>query len=440
MLKSYKSTTYACYLANFTQALIINLTPILFIPLRELFGLTLTELSILTLINFVAQIASDICFSGLIDKYGFRIFAEIASALAAVGLIMFALSPVIFKDAVYVGLIIGTLIFSVAGGLLEVLLSPIVNSIPTDAKDKAMSVLHSFYAWGQVVVVVVTTLLVYFMDAKNWQYIVLIWLILPIATFIMFAIVPFAPPILESKRSKFSSIAKNPMFILCLLVILAGGATEQIIAQWSSAFLEVGMGMPKIWGDMIGVVGFAVTFGIGRLIYGKFGEKLNLELLMLIGLISSVVCYIIIAFSPNAFLTIIVFMLVGFSVSLLWPGALSIASSSFPLAGSAMFAILAMGGDIGCSSGPLLTGIVSDSVIDTAFVQELMLKYSLTAEEIGMRAGILVAAIIPLIGSVVMTFIYIKKTKERKLKSVNESIDQVTKDNGDAEKMDGATD
>ena len=272
-------------MGNFTQALIINLTPILFIPLRELFGLTLTELSILTLINFVAQIGSDIAFSGLIDKYGFRIFAEIGSALAAVGLVVFALAPVIFGDAVYVGLIIGTLIFSVAGGLLEVLLSPIVNAIPTDAKDKAMSVLHSFYAWGQVVVVVVTTLLVYFMDAKNWQYIVLIWLALPIATFVMFAIVPFAPPVQESQRSKFSSVFKSPMFILCLLVILAGGATEQIIAQWSSAFLEVGMGLPKIWGDMIGVVGFAVTFGIGRLIYGKFGDKLDLERLMLICLL-----------------------------------------------------------------------------------------------------------------------------------------------------------
>jgi len=417
MLKSYKSTTYACYLGNFTQALIINLTPILFIPLRELFGLTLTELSILTLINFVAQIGSDIAFSGLIDKYGFRIFAEIGSALAAVGLVVFALAPVIFGDAVYIGLIIGTLIFSVAGGLLEVLLSPIVNAIPTDAKDKAMSVLHSFYAWGQVVVVVVTTLLVYFMDAKHWQYIVLIWLSLPIATFVMFAIVPFAPPVQESQRSKFSSVFKSPMFILCLLVILAGGATEQIIAQWSSAFLEVGMGLPKIWGDMIGVVGFAVTFGIGRLIYGKFGDKLDLERLMLIGLVASAICYAVIAFSPSSVLTIIAFMAVGFAVSLLWPGALSIASSSFPLAGSAMFAILAMGGDIGCSSGPLLTGIVSDNAANIGFVRDIMLKYSLTAEEIGMRAGILVAAIIPLLGSVVMSFICVKRAKEKKARS-----------------------
>lgn len=409
---TYKSTTRACYVGIISQAIIVNLAPILFIPLRSIYGFSLTQLASLTLINFLVQVSVDLIFAGLADKIGFRKLTIATNIVNVVGLSVFMLAPILAPNNVFVMLVVGTCIFSFAGGLLEVIMSPIVNSIPTDDKVKAMSMLHSFYAWGQVAVVAITTILVYILGVNNWQWIVLFWIAIPIINLIQFSIVPLAPSVHESKRQGLKTIIKKPYIWILLLVIALGGATEQIMAQWSSAFLEKGMNIPKIVGDIVGVCGFALMLGIGRAIFGKFGEKINLELFMLIGMSVAFLCYITVAVSTVKAISIIACMIAGLAVSMLWPGSISLASAKFPLAGSSMFAVLSCFGDVGASGGAMTTGSVADAVMKLDFVIDLANKWGFTQDEMGLRVGMLVSAIIPMLGIIAMTVIYIKKSKK----------------------------
>ena len=393
---SYKSTVYACYIGNFVQATVINLTPILFIPLREQFGLSYEQLGFLILINFLTQVACDIGFSTLVDRYGFRPFITTAHLLTVIGFAVFAFSPYLFPASPYTGFVIGTIIFSGSGGLLELLLSPIVNAIPSDEKAAAMSVLHSFYAWGQVTVVLVTTLFLFLFGEINWQVIMLLWTLPAVFNFYLFLKAPLAPAIPEEHRQGMRQLILKPFFIVSFLAIMLGGAAEVSISQWSSAFMEKGVNLPKVVGDIAGMSMFAVMLGLGRLLYGIYGKRIQVNRVMMAGSLLAAGCYLVVALSPNAVLSLAACALCGFAVSLLWPGTLVIAAERFPLAGAWLFAILAAGGDIGASLGPWLISLVTEQGPRWAPVAGLTAGLGLSAEQLGLRLGMLAGVLCPI--------------------------------------------
>ncbi|MDF2593683.1 MAG: major facilitator superfamily 1 [Clostridia bacterium] len=408
---SYQSTIYACYIGNFVQAAVVNLTPILFIPLREQFGLTYTQFGLLILANFITQVLFDILFSKAVDRHGFRPFIVSAHVLCVIGFVLFALAPVLFKGSEFMGFLTATIIFSGSGGLLELLLSPIVDAIPTDEKEKAMTMLHSFYAWGQVTVVLLTTLFIFFFKGRSWHIIVLLWAIVPFFNIFLFSKVPLAQKVHESQMMKVRHLIRNPVFILAFFAIACGGASEITMAQWTSAFMEKGLGLPKIMGDALGLCGFAFMLGIGRVLYGMYGSKINIHKVMLYGSLLTALCYIVVALSPSKSLSLTACILSGIGVSLLWPGTLIVASQKLPLAGASMFALLSAGGDLGASVGPWFTGVITDAVTQTVPFS-MIERFSLSGEQFGLRIGLFISILFPL-GSLI--FHWHLKTKVKKV-------------------------
>lgn len=392
---SYKLTVKACYTGLFVQATVVNLTPILFIPLREQFGFSFGQLGLLVLINFITQVLSDILFSHAVDKYGYRVFLVSAHIMTVLGFAFFALSP-FFMPNPYIGLIIGTIIFSASGGLLEILLSPVVNAIPTDHKSSSMSLLHSFYAWGQLAVVILTTLFLFIFGKLSWPIIVLLWTIPPIINAILFSIVPFAPSVPEEHRESFRKHYRNKFFIVAVIAMAFSGASEIVMNQWASAFMEKVMLIPKVLGDISGMSMFALMLGMGRLLHGKYGSKLDLGKLMTVGTIVAIGCYLVVAISGVGVLSLAACAICGIAVSLLWPGTLVLTSKKIPMAGTWLFAFLAAGGDIGASIGPWIVGVVSDNAKNIRFLSQIATKYGLDSVQLGMRTGILIGAIFPI--------------------------------------------
>lgn len=408
---SYKSTTMACYIGYFAQAIVINLAPILFIPLREQFGLSYSQLGSLIFINFVTQLIVDIAFSKSVDKHGFRLFAISGHILCAIGLATFAILPNVLSSNSYLALLIGTLIFSAGGGLLELLISPIIDAIPTDDKATAMSLLHSFYAWGQVTFIIVTTIFLFIFGKDKWPIIVLVWAMVPLVNSFIFSKVPLAQKLHESQVMKVRALIKNPIFIIAFFSIMLGAASEVTMNQWASTFMEKGLMLPKVIGDTAGMCMFAVMLGIGRAIYGVYGSRFNVNKVMIYGSMGAVVCYVVVALSPYNSLSIIACAMCGIFVSLLWPGTLVVASEKLPLAGASMFALLAAAGDLGAAAGPAITGAITDfasSNIAPAFT-----TLNMAPEQLGLRIGLIIAAIFPVLATI--SFTILMKYRGKKL-------------------------
>ncbi len=401
---SYQSTIIACNIGLFTQAVAINLIPTLFIPLKEQFGLSYGQLGMLVLINFITQLFCDIIFSNSADKHGFRPIAILSPSLIFSGLILFALSPYICPTNPLHLFIISTIIFSSGSGLAEVVLSPIVNAIPTDEKVRAMSFLHASYCWGFVTVVSLTTIFIQIFSRTSWQYIMLAWSLLPLVNAILFCKVPIADGIPEEKRQSMKELIKNKYFIVFLIIIFAGGSAELSISQWASSFIEKGINLPKVAGDILGVCGFAVMMGIGRTVSGKLGSRLDTSKIMMHGTIVLALCMVIAAISPFSWLNILAIIVGGLAVSLQWPGTLMIAADFFPFAGAWMFAILAAAGDVGASFAPWLLGNIADCISSSQSVIELAQMFSITTEQIGLRTAMLFGAIFPLVGFVALSW------------------------------------
>ncbi len=395
---SYRSTTLACYLGNVVQAVVVNFTPILFLTLRAQYGIGFEKLGLLITINFVSQVTVDLACARLIDRYGFRPFAVGGHIAAAAGLALFALTPTLFRGSEYAGFVVATIIFSIGGGLMEILLSPIVNSIPSDEKSAAMSLLHSFYAWGQVAVVLITTLLLFALPSGWWPLIAAMWMLLPIADAILFAKAPLAPPIPEEQRTGMRRVLKDPFFFVAMIVIMTGAMAELNMSQWASAFMEKAMGLPKLMGDALGMCMFGAMLGLGRAWYGKVGGRVKLHRVMMLGSALAVACYLTVAFSGSSWLTLAACALTGLGASLLWPGSLTLAAARFPYAGAILFAIMAAGGDIGASVGPWLVGVLAERAPQIPALAPLV--ESLGPEQLGLRAGMLLGAIFPAISFV----------------------------------------
>ncbi len=409
---NYRRTTVSCFVGIFVQAIITNLTALLFVPMMDLYGFSYQHLGILVGINFTAQVTADILCSGLVDKLGFRKMVLPTNILSFLGLILFALAPVLFPGHVFVGIVIATIIFAFSGGLLEILLSPIIAAIPGDDKGPAMSLMHSFYAWGQVATIILTTVFLFVSGSGNWQMIALMWAVVPLVNFFMFLKSPFPSAVPEEHRQGFRKLTLQPFFLLALAAIFLGGGAEVAMNQWASTFMEKGLALPKLTGDLLGMCGYAVMIGVGRMLYGIKGAQMNLHRVLIGGALLSVLCYMIAAVSPLRWLSIAACILCGLGTSLLWPGTLVVSSERYPLAGAWMFAILAMSGDVGAAVAPWLTGVVVDWTNGTAAAAAVSRLLHVSVEQGAMRIGIMVVVVFPLLALVVHCILYRLKGKE----------------------------
>lgn len=357
---NYKSTLHACYLGYITQALIVNLPPLLFVVFRDKFGLSYTMLGSLVVVIFITQLIVDALAIKFVDKIGYRMSAIIAHLFAAVGMVALAFLPRLLPQP-YVGLVIACSLFAIGGGLIEVLVSPIVESLPGDAKASSMSLLHSFYSWGQVLVIILSTVALLLAGRDLWFVLPLLWTVLPIITLYKFTRVPLVPPEEESKRTPLRTLVTSKIFLIALLLMVCSGAAEQAMGQWASLFAEKGLGISKTLGDLLGPCLFAVMMGIVRTLYGMKGQKINIQKTLIICSLLCILSFAITALVPVPAISLLGCSLCGLTVSLMWPGMLSLTAGGYPSGGTAMFAMLALSGDLGCSVGPWLTGIVADS-------------------------------------------------------------------------------
>ena len=390
--QNFKSTVFACYRGYITQGIVNNLSPLFFVLFQNKFGISYSLISALILCNFVTQVITDMLSVRYVDRIGYRKSAVIAHALAFLGLVMQGTLPNVLP-APYVGLVLATIVNGVGGGLIEVIISPIVDSCPGDAKASAMSLLHSFYCWGQVGVVLITTLLLRLIGEDLWFIIPILWSLLPLYNLFRFLKVPLMPTVSEEEKTPLKTLFTSKIFLMALLLMLCAGASELAMSQWSSLFAERALGVTKVIGDLLGPCLFAVFMGIGRTIYGVWGEKIHLTGAMVFCAALCILCYLGTALFENPWLSLLSCALCGFSVSLMWPGTFSLTSAAYPKGGTAMFGILAVLGDVGCSVGPALMGTVSGAVSGNAKIAASF--PNLTADQLGLKSGMLFSAVFP---------------------------------------------
>lgn len=392
---TYKNTIIACYIGYATQAIGLNFTPILFAIFQEKFSLSFSELGSLVVMNFVTQLFTDIFSARYIDRIGFRRAAVPCHILCAFGLIFMFVLPNVMPNA-YIALAIATVVYAVGGGMIEVVVSPIVDSLPSDDSPGAMSLLHSFYCWGQLGVVLVTTLAIKLFGNDIWGVLALLWAVVPIVNVFNFLKVPL-PQTKPETKTPIRRLLLNRFFLLSMLLIGAAGAAEQVIAQWSSLFAQIGLKVDKVVGDILGPSLFAVFMLIGRTCYGVKSDKLDLRKILILSSIFCVVCYLVTSLSPSPIISLIGCALTGLSVSIMWPGMLSFASQNFPNGGAAMFGVLAIFGDLGCSVGPMLTGIISDVAQKAPSVTKYASSVGVGIEQLALKGGILSGIIFPIV-------------------------------------------
>lgn len=355
---TYRHTLYASYLGYVTQAICNNLPPLLFVTFNERFGVTLGQLGLLVSINFAIQMLVDLLSARYVDRIGHRGRWSWRQGMSTAGLLLLGVLPYVLENA-FIAILIPIAIGAVGGGLLEVLVSPIVEGLPGEHKEKAMSLLHSFYCWGHVAVVLLSTAYFALAGVENWRYLPLIWAILPFANAFLYAKVPMQPPLAEHERMPLKTLFSKKVFWLFLLMMVCAGASEQAMSQWSSLFAERGLSVARPWGDLLGPCAFAALMGLARLLYGLLGDKLNVRRAMALSAALCVGCYVLAANAPHPLLGLLGCALTGFSDGTDVAGTFSIVARAYPQGGTAMFAILALAGDVGCAAGPGLVGLVS---------------------------------------------------------------------------------
>lgn len=358
MSQDYNKTIRACFMSYIVQAIINNFVPLLFLTFEKEYGIPLSRIALLVTFNFGIQLLVDLLSAGVIDKVGYRISMITALALCALGLVSLVVLPGLFSNP-WTGLLGAVMIYGAGGGLLEVLVSPVVEACPTENKEKAMSMLHSFYCWGHVGVVLISTVFFVLLGVENWRILALFWALIPLYNMITFFRVPIAPLIKEDEGISFRTLIGKKVFWVFMILMVCAGAGEQAVSQWASAFAEEGLKVKKAVGDLAGPMFFAAMMGTSRALYGKYGEKIDLGKMMTYSGILCIASYILISLSPHPALGLIGCGICGLSVGIMWPGTFSMASASIRGGGTAMFAFLALAGDLGCSSGPTLVGQVS---------------------------------------------------------------------------------
>ncbi len=391
MSKNYQKTINACFVGYIVQAIVNTFAPLLFLTFQSQFQIPLSQITLLITINFAVQLGIDFLATFLVDRIGYRV-AMIASHLfAAVGLIGLAIFPYLFPSA-YAGLLLAVVLYAIGGGGLEVLVSPVVEACPTENKAGTMSLLHSFYCWGQLGVVLFSTLFFVIIGIEHWPILALLWAVLPLLNAFAFTKVPIAT-LIEAGEVGLSmrALFSNKLFWLFLVMMVCSGASEQAVSQWASAFAEQGLGVTKVVGDLAGPCSFAMMMGLSRTFYGKFGQKIDLERFIILSSLLAICSYLLIGLTQRPILGFMGCALTGAAVGILWPGVFSIASRTIKNGGTAMFAYLALAGDLGCSLGPTLVGFISNKAHDE------------------LKIGILAAIIFPII--MVITAFVVKNIK-----------------------------
>lgn len=357
---NYNHTIYASYIAYIVQAINNNFAPLLFLTFAADFDLSLDKITLITTINFLVQLLVDLISAKYVDKVGYRpalIFGHITSALGLIGM---AFLTDIFNSA-YAGLLVAVVLYAIGGGLMEVLVSPVVEACPTEKKEAAMSLLHSFYCWGHVGVVLISTLFFNLFGIENWKLLACVWAIVPIINIFYFSIVPIYPIVTEHVKLSLRGLLKHRVFWLLIVLMVCAGASEQAMSQWASAFAESGLKVSKAVGDLAGPCAFAVLMGTARALYGKYSDKLPLMKVMVWSAVLCIGCYLLTALSANPVFSLIGCAVCGFSVGIFWPGTFSIAANRLPGGGTAMYALMALAGDMGCSFGPTVVGMVANA-------------------------------------------------------------------------------
>ena len=398
--KNFKLTRIACFTAYIAAASAFALPPLLFVTFREMYGISYTLLGTLVLVNFCTQFSIDMIFTMFTKYFNIKLAVRIMPLLTSAGLVIYALSPTVFKGHEFAGLAIGTFVFSIAAGLGEVLISPIVAAIPSENPDRDMSLLHSIYAWGVLFVIVLSTGYFAVFGNENWVYLTLFFALLPIINSIFFFLSPI--PDMSFGENAKGEMGKNRKigFALCFACIFLGSAAENVMTNWISGYMERAINIPKAYGDIFGMAVFALLLGLGRTLYAKFGK--NIMKVLLWGMAGSAVCYITAGASSNVILAFGACILTGFATSLLWPGTLILMEEKIPNPGVAAYALMAAGGDFGASIAPQLMGYVVDAVTASELADKLSVTMNVTPEQIGMKAGMLVTSMFPIIGVVVL--------------------------------------
>ena len=361
MKNNYKMTMYACFIGYIVQAVVNSFVPLLFVTFQTEYHIPLTQITLLITVNFVIQLVVDLLSAGFVDKIGYRASAIIAHACAGTGIFLLTLLPELFSYPFY-GILLAVMVYAIGGGLIEVLISPVLEACPTDNKESAMSLLHSFYCWGCTGVVLLSTLFFALFGTSHWKILALIWVLLPTANLILFTKVPIYSLHEEGESGmSISELFRVKVFWLLMAMMLCAGASEQAVSQWASTFAEKGLHIQKTVGDLVGPMMFSVLMGLSRLIYGKYGEKLNLDRFMKGSCVLCVASYLCISLVPVPIVGLIGCAICGFSVGIMWPGTFSKASAAIKRGGTGLFAMLALAGDLGCSGGPTLVGFVSSA-------------------------------------------------------------------------------
>lgn len=392
MDKNYKLTKYACYLTSFSMAVVLTLSPLLFVTFQEIYSISYTLLGLLIVVNFTTQLLIDVIFSLFSDRFNIHKVVRLMPLITFIGMVIYSVMPMLFPEYAYLWIIIGTIIFSVAAGLNEVLTSPVIAAIPSDNPEKEMSILHSAYAWGVVLVVIISSIYLKIFGTENWNFLGLLWSAVPFINYIMFKKASL-PEMEDKKTDGVSAKGMGVGLALFAVCIFFGGASECTMSQWSSSFIERTLNLPKLIGDILGVALFSVLLGLGRTLYAKIGK--NILNVMLWGMAGSAICYLLVCVSDNAVLALAACVVTGLCSSMLWPGTIICVGEKYPTAGVWVYALMAAGGDMGASVAPQIVGIIADNI--------------------NMRVGMLAASVFPALGLLTILIIkrYFKTSKEK---------------------------
>lgn len=401
---NYKRTRFACYFSYLAMSSIFVLPPMLFVTFHDMYKISYTLLGTLVLVNFCTQLGIDLIFTFFSKFFNIKLTVRLMPLVTCLGFICYSVLPNVFPQYAYLGLVLGTIIFSVSAGLAEVLLSPLVAAMPSDNPEKDMSMLHSLYGWGVVTNVIIASVFFLVFGTENWMYLTLILALLPVISSILFFISPM--PDMDVSSSEKSGIKWGKAIILCVLCIFLGSAAENTMTNWISGFMENALQLPKAMGDILGLAVFALLLAVTRSVYAKFTPSITKTLLA--GMIGSAFCYIVIGVSGNVIISFISCILVGIFSSMLWPGTLLLMEEKVPNPGVAAFALMAAGGDLGASVAPQMLGIVVDKVSESAFATSLSQTTSMATDEIGLKVGMLLASVFPILG--IGLLIYIMKS------------------------------
>ncbi len=412
-ISNFKRTKLACYTAYFTMSSIFCVPPLLFMTFHNLYNISYTLLGTLVLTNFCTQMLVDLIFTLFSKKFNIQKVVRVMPCITSLGLFIYALVPNFFPQYAYVGLVVGTIIFSVSAGLSEVLLSPVIAAIPSDNPQKDMSMLHSLYAFGFFTMVVISTLFLKIFGNANWSYLVLLIGALPLTAAVMFKISPFPDMTEEASQEKNKEKNKNRTIGLALCVgsIFLGSCAENTMSNWISTYMENALNIDKAFGDILGMAMFAILLGITRITYAKYGK--NISKFLLVSMICASVCYLTVSFSNNTILSFVGCVLTGIFTAMLWPGTLILMEEKVKGVGVAAYALMASAGDFGASLAPQLMGIVVDNISVSEFALNMSNTLNLSPEQIGLKVGMLITSIFPILGSFLIVFIirYFKKQK-----------------------------